>query len=461
MGSHLRGHNWVPMALLLTISMMTLVGASDDRTLAGEDDFTGIDGEPPDPGKWIVHVKGPENSVHLDDGNLLIRGVKDAWPGVEFHTNFTFNELTVLLDWKPVETDRNNNMMSVGVRTRAGDGYVHRSYVAYDTYWGWTTIHTKDDERVFIPSYDTDVEFGEWYTIDLTVHDGLIDVTGRKRSTGEVAYQIRNVTTDDLRSDNKLFIGLDGSVSRFDNLRIYDGGGPPNVPPVFRGVPTPFSAVEDVPLAIDLTSYVHDPDGGPGNLTISSYGPSLVSVEGMVMTLVFHDGIERARIPVIASDGMDEVQGWISVLVEPAVRPPRLNVDMPREGSVFEAGTPVTFIAVLEDPDSLIGEDAKVAWTSDLSRDVMVGIRGDALAFNASHLDVGVHNITVTLTDDGTALRASVGIEIVEDTVGPGEGEGGNGYGPIDLTTREGLLVLVVVVLVFLLTTGWVAHRRG
>lgn len=448
------------LALLLTLLAVSIAGATGARTLIGEDDFTLADGDPPDPDLWTVVIKDPDNTVYIDNGNMRIEGKKDTWPSVGFSANFTTDDFTVLLDWKPVTTDRNNNMISMGVHTKLGDGYTHRSYMAYDTYWGWTTVYTSGNEREYLPSYDTDVEFGEWYTINLTVHDDLIDVTATRRTTGRVVYEKRNVVTDEYQGDNKFFISLDGSTSRFDNFRLYDNQDRPNVRPSWTTIPT-FSAVEDVPLAVDLSPYVIDPDDGLENLSIMSSGPYVVSVDDMVLTLAFPDGVLKASVPVTVSDGRDDAGTWIQVVVEPVVEPPTLVIVEPQDGSVFKNGTSVIFTASLQDPDRLVGEDATVTWSSNLSGELLVGSVDGALTFTTSLLPVGTHTIEVDVDDGVYAVRASLEIEMREAEAPPDgipDDDGDDPFRP--LTGPISLLIIVLVSLALLLATIWVSYRR-
>lgn len=83
-----------------------------------------------------------------------------------------------------------------------------------------------------------------------------------------------------------------------------------------------FHAVEDVPLIMDFTEFVTDPDTPTDNLTIDSGSPFVVNISGMVVTFLFPNGVLEANVTMEVSDGNATKRATLHFVIEPVNDPP-------------------------------------------------------------------------------------------------------------------------------------------
>ena len=93
-------------------------------------------------------------------------------------------------------------------------------------------------------------------------------------------------------------------------------------PPTWFSVPV-IEAVEDVPLKVDFSVYVRDPDTEMSELEITAVSPYVSAFNGLEVTFEFPDGVTSATITLYLSDGGFKVLKRVNFVVEPVNDPPK------------------------------------------------------------------------------------------------------------------------------------------
>jgi len=267
--------------------------------------------------------------------------------------------------------------------------------------------------------------YDEWvepYRLVLTVSDGVAETVG----------------------------GFDVEVTPVnDPPRIVSVGGKTTGSPISFDVPEGttvwLEVVVDDPdndvfgyyVTTDLSDVTAHPNG---TLEVS---PGKGDLGDFTVTLVVDDRV----------DGTDEVSVTVTVLdVNDPVS--RVLLTSPPMGKVVREGDNVTFDATFDDPDLAHGQVLDVVWSSNISGVFAIFTSEDFEAFTVNDLPVGVHLITVTVSDREFERSASgeLTVEAVDgDSPGP-DGNGGDGDGGMPV-----LWISVVVILIVVLLLGYVA----
>ena len=93
-------------------------------------------------------------------------------------------------------------------------------------------------------------------------------------------------------------------------------------PPSWSSMPV-LTAVEDVPMTIDLSGNLSDPDTPLANLTLSSSSPYVENITGLSVTFLFPNGVLNANVTLVARDANNSVQAIVQFTIEPVNDPPR------------------------------------------------------------------------------------------------------------------------------------------
>ena len=125
-----------------------------------------------------------------------------------------------------------------------------------------------------------------------------------------------------------------------------------DLPPEWLDLPV-FEAVEDIPLLVDLSANVSDPDTPRENLTVSSTSPYVANVEGLNVTFLFPNGVLEASIELDLFDGTNRVGTCASFQVKPVNDPPQWVPAILPDGMQDE---PYSFNLTVEDEDNDLEE---------------------------------------------------------------------------------------------------------
>jgi hypothetical protein len=163
-------------------------------------------------------------------------------------------------------------------------------------------------------------------------------------------------------------------------------------PPFWFSIDT-FHAVEDVPLIIDFTEFVTDPDTPTGNLTIDSGSPFVVNISGMVVTFLFPNGVFEANVTLEVSDGNATMTATLHFIIEPVNDPPIWQPRLERlpDGWVDEF---YSFTLTAVDEDNTLDE---LTFSTDAHWFVMPSF--PEIAFIPRYQIVGYNYFNVTVLD--------------------------------------------------------------
>ena len=343
------------IALLTACSMVLVLQHADAGKLIDSDDFTDADGSNLDPERWGIQLRDLNDDVRIIN-NTLRMIIIDGGPAYAISLNeFDTGNFTILVDW--MTTYDLGRSAELRVVTHPNDtSFVRWIHVLYDEYHGWTDQVRIGGETPFNYSMERSMIARTWYTWNLTVNYDSINMTVTRKDTGVLVYYKNEIAIDPIEDPISIWLGTLADpghhlASFWDRYRVYANGNYPNTPPVWGDLPT-FSAVEEVPFTYDFTADVSDPDGTWTELSITSTSPYVTKVDGLTLTFRFPDGVTSAAVPLILSDGEDQVSIDVEFIIEPVFYPPDHNI--PASHLAVE-DIPYTFdmTSFIWDPDDL------------------------------------------------------------------------------------------------------------
>ncbi len=405
------------IALSVAVLLCELAGA---RELIMEDDFTGNDGDPPDPAVWeeIGIDAGDYNRI---EANTLRTRQTNGWGGVQTH-NFSTNRFTVLIDWKPRSTA--NRMFTLNVHTNVSGTMRSQCGVDYDHYWGWHIWYYLGGTKRNHVSFQNNAQLNVWFTFNVTFWDDKMNVTIRDRASGSLKWSKTDWRFDDLQGDNRIVMSI-SSDANWDNFKLYDLSRPPNEAPVW-GPMAAMHAVEDVPLEVNFSRNVSDVDNDISELRITSVSTFVTGTSGLEVTFLFPNGVETASVLLVLSDGRKQVPKTVDFVVLPVNDPPDHSI--PDQMTATE-DIPLTLDLrpSVWDIDNDTGElflivDDPYASVQGLNLTVLFpdGVLGHDLAFLISDglltTEASIH-FGVQPVDDPPVIDPDLEFEAIEDEV--------------------------------------------
>jgi hypothetical protein len=145
------------------------------------------------------------------------------------------------------------------------------------------------------------------------------------------------------------------------------------------------------------------------------------------------------------SGGLATLEVWVDVFN--VNDPPRVpKIDSPSNRSTVVEGENVTFSVTCDDPDLAFGQTLSVTWSSDISGELHSTTSGDGLEFVSNQLPVGLHRISVTVSD-GEFQRTTWFVLTVEPmNTSPDDGDKG-WLGPFSLLLVSLALMAIILVI--------------
>ena len=258
---------------------------------------------------WNITCTDDDEFVIIEGGKLRAHSTGNGYAYVRSVAHFRENNVSLLVDF----SIKTNNGRPVDIRidtVNDEDNYPRWVGIGYDAdTYGWTPVYHQDGVEIAGGySYVTNALTGVWYTANITVRWDRLDITDSQRSDGKVIHSYEDIEIEPLHGDNRLHIGVYqfhdsmDSDAYYEHLRLYTLDEPHNEPPVWSSI-EPQHAVEEVPVTLDLSAYVYDPDGGPGPLEIVSSSPLVRSIEGLRVTFAFPEGVTEVDVPLSVTDG--------------------------------------------------------------------------------------------------------------------------------------------------------------
>lgn len=165
-------------------------------------------------------------------------------------------------------------------------------------------------------------------------------------------------------------------------------------PPSWSPMPV-LTAVEDVPITIDLSGNLSDPDTPLANLTLGSSSPYVENITGLSVTFLFPNGVLNANVTLVARDANNSVQTVIQFTIEPVNDPPMWDPRLERlpDG---EQDTFYSFNLTATDEDDEV-EDLTYASDAEFH---IISPTGE-IAFRPTNDVVGPNWFNVTVSDPG------------------------------------------------------------
>ena len=408
--------------------------------------------------KWNITCTDDDEFVIIEGGKLRAHSTGNGYAYVKSVTHFRKNNVTLLVDFS-IKTN-NGRAVDIRIDTVNDEGnYPRWVGIGYDAdTYGWTPLYHQDGEEVSGGySYVVNALTGVWYTANITVRWDRLDITISQRSDGKVIHSYKDIEIEPLHGDNRLHIGVYqfhetmDSDSYYDNLQLYSLDEPYNEPPVWSSI-EPQHAVEEVPVTLDLSAYVYDPDGGPRPLEIVSSSPFVRSIEGHRVTFAFPEGVIEADVPLSVTDGRADASTGVPFVIEPTNDPPLVVFLSPPDGSVHELGSEVAFVLVATDPDLPPGRDLAIEVSSNISGLLWSHECGGEVEFRTDRLTLGTHRVVATTSDGEEDCTSWLDVTMVEEIVDPPR---------FQVSEGRMLLLLVVAVLALVAAHQALDGRQG
>jgi hypothetical protein len=183
-----------------------------------------------------------------------------------------------------------------------------------------------------------------------------------------------------------------------------------NKPPVISEIP-PVEVLAGERLKVDLSPYIEDPDDPWRNLNVTSEHFSVVSHSTLNLTIRFPNQVGLFTVPFTVTDGVNDVEGELTVLVQSYKHVPLINGlggYKPPFDLTIDEGESMDLIVEVHDVDSEHHDFRIVsAWSG-------ITVDGNGIVHIASTRgDVGTHRATLFAEDpdgltDGKEIKVTV-----------------------------------------------------
>jgi hypothetical protein len=174
---------------------------------------------------------------------------------------------------------------------------------------------------------------------------------------------------------------------------ITHGQAAASEPPTWSPMPT-FQAVEDVPLTIDLSSYIEDADTPLDDIIVDVDSPYVENITGLNVTFLFPNGVTSANISMNVTDGTSWANASVLFTIEPVNDPPTW-VDPIGEYRAHSWDAITIELTAWDEDNSL--DELTFSDDTDLFEISDTG----GIAFTPTDEEAGDHRINLTVTDPG------------------------------------------------------------
>ena len=157
-----------------------------------------------------------------------------------------------------------------------------------------------------------------------------------------------------------------------------------------------------------VATVLYSRDGG------ASYAPLRLHLTGssVVIPLAELGGTTQGKVRVIVSDGVNTGQADSAGIFSAPNQPPAAQIVTPEEGATFGYGQVVPLAGVATDREDVTLPDSAFTWYSDLD-----GLLGAGASLDASLETIGVHTLTLQVTDGNGAVGTAQRTVAVSDDV--------------------------------------------
>jgi len=240
-------------------------------------------------------------------------------------------------------------------------------------------------------------------------------------------------------------------------VQVQEVNDPPRIVGIGDLVP-PVELQMDEATELWLNILVEDEDSNSFSYTIETPWRGLtVFTNGTLRVIAAWGEVGEYTATLSVDDrvgGVDTLD--IAITVVNVNDPPNTPVIMdPNNHTTVEEGVNITFSVDVLDPDTQFGQVLTITWVSNLSGVMMTHTSGDELTFITDALPVGVHKVTVTVSDGTFERSAWIKLTILEPYVPPPPPE----EEPNLLTEPTGILTILIVVILVVVVVAWMMAR--
>ncbi len=249
--------------------------------------------------------------------------------------------------------------------------------------------------------------------------------------------------------------GLTVAFSVTDGVAWADGSfdvevQPVNDPPVLLGLDElrpPITILVDEGEELYLQVLATDEEGSALTYELTGGWSGATALPNGTVRIAAQRGNvgNRTAMLVVRDPDGGEASLPLAITVRNVNDPPDVPViRAPRNYTVVEEGTNVTFSVEVFDPDMALGQVLTVTWASNVSGLLMTLTSNGALSFVTDALTVGPHRITVTVTDGQYSREAYIKLTVTARPVPPSPDDGGSSRAAL-IAAITVIIVLVVV----------------
>lgn len=177
---------------------------------------------------------------------------------------------------------------------------------------------------------------------------------------------------------------------------------------------------------------------------------------GTVILIPEKDWNGQETLTFYANDSTSEIFDDVTITVTPVNDPPGfINIFTPKDGGVFDLGTPINFSAQCFDPDMIYGDELTFNWSSNIS-----GEFGNNKILVNVFLPIGNHSISLIVSDIvGETSKAVVNITILEIPTPAKNDKDEAGDNMLLIGASISIIVIILIILLFMfpgfLYPGW------
>ena len=419
---------WFALALGVIVIAITCVQVSAGTLV--QDDFTGTDGDPPDPKVWEVMKQDTNDAVEILDDHLLTYTYDMGASRVDLKDYFITNEITILVDY--MVTNQGGRCFDLAVHTWLVDQRKAMVTFCYDPGYGWHVYYRSNGNVSLAVSHRTTLTNDVWYVFNLTIRKDGCYISAKLKSSGSEAWSWRTDKLDKLQSENYIRFGCFGSNpghsprALWDNFQLINLGPDLRQPPRWGDLPVLY-AVEDIPYSFNFTGNASDPDTPMRRLSIESESPYFKGCANLTCTFVFPNGVTEVEVTLTLTDGLNRVEATVVFIIEPVNDAPVCKVPT-EHAAVEDVLYSVVFTPYVSDVDNELADlylevTSPYATAKGLILTVLYleGILEDYLTVRVcdglAWTEVVLH-FTITPVDDPPTMADLGEVTVVEDEEG-------------------------------------------
>jgi hypothetical protein len=350
------------LVILITIALVIAVALSSQASEATRellsDDFTQVDGSPPNTTLWTTQRDTTTAGIAIENGSLRtnVTGTGEAY--VRSKRDFSSDNLTLRVDYM-TEKIGLGSVLDIVVMTYDDGSYDDMLALSYERPWYVVYYVRWGSMQTFRTTGGEPLVEGTWYSIEVKVLDSEAVFDVNRASDGEPMWSSGKLTMDPLKSRNGVMLGVrsigasNTITGLWDNFTLVDPTRAPNTAPEWLPVPT-LTANEEEPYAYSFTSHVQD-DQELWELSITSSSSYVVTIEELRVTFKFPAGLTDAVVALELHDGYASTSTEVHFVVQDVNLPPEHNI--PGSLNVLE-GVPTIFDLgqYIWDPDNVLEE---------------------------------------------------------------------------------------------------------